>query len=430
MEKRTGLFTNGIIWFGVAISVSEIEAGIEIGAAAAHDSLWLPLVLGHVLGGILLFFVGLIGARVRLNAMETTASTFGKYGSKFFAALNTFQLLAWVAVLNAQGASALAGLNLPVSFPLTCVILAVLIALWVYVGLKRSANVTTVVMAALAVLLAVLSVKLFGLGSADGTTVSGDSITGSVAGAAAGTAALLGFWNIFEISIAMPISWLPVISDYTKDVENPVKATAVSAAAYTFASLWMYILGIEISNIGSGTSIAQAILLAGLGIPGIIIVVLSTVTTNFLAANSAGESSKAIYNKVNPKVAGVVVSLLSAALAISGIMEHYISFLYLIASVFAPMAAVLLVSFYFAKAGAVYPGASDTHENIAGASDTRESKARAFWLWNLFAWLVGFIVYQVAERLDSVPLGPTLVAVIVSAALAYARVLVVSRRVS
>ena len=44
MEKRTGLFANGIIWFGVAISVSEIEAGIEIGAAAARDSLWLPLV--------------------------------------------------------------------------------------------------------------------------------------------------------------------------------------------------------------------------------------------------------------------------------------------------------------------------------------------------------------------------------------------------
>ena len=392
MEKRTGLFSNGIIWFGVAISVSEIEAGIEIGAAAARDSLWLPLILGHVLGGILLFFVGLIGARVRVNAMETTSSTFGKYGSRFFAALNVFQLLAWVAVLNAQGASALAGLNLPISFPLTCVILAVLIGIWVFVGLRRSANVTTVVMAALAILLAILTVKLFGVGA-----------SGALTAGAATSAALLGFWNIFEISIAMPISWLPVISDYTKDVEKPVKATMVSAAAYTFASLWMYVIGIQISGIGAGNNIAQAILLAGLGIPGIIIVVLSTVTTNFLAANSAGESSKAIWGKVNPKVAGVVVSLLSAALAISGIMEHYISFLYLIASVFAPMAAVLLVSFYFAKERSATLGA---------------------WLWNFFAWLAGFAVYQVTVHLDSVFLGPTLLAVIVSAALAYARVLV------
>ena len=414
MEKRTGLFSNGIIWFGVAISVSEIEAGIEIGAASASGSLWLPLILGHVLGGVLLFFVGLVGARVRLNAMETTASTFGKYGSKFFAALNVFQLLAWVAVLNAQGASALAGLNLPISFPLTCVILAVLIAVWVFVGLKRSANVTTVVMAALAVLLAVLSVKLFGLNGAEGTAVAGN-----VAGAAAGSA--------IEISIAMPISWLPVISDYTKDVEKPVKATAVSAVAYTFASLWMYILGIQIAGIGTGTSIAQAILLAGLGIPGIIIVVLSTITTNFLAANSAGESSKAIYGKINPKIAGVVVSLLSAALAISGIMEHYISFLYLIASVFAPMAAVLLVSFYFGNGVADSSNASES-----GAVDARENSARGgslgFWLWNLFSWLAGFVVYQVAAHQESVFFGPTLLAVIVSVAFAYGRVLVLSNR--
>ena len=392
MEKRTGLFSNGIIWFGVAISVSEIEAGIEIGAAAARDSLWLPLVLGHSLGGILLFFVGLIGARVRLNAMETTKSTFGKHGSKFFAALNTFQLLAWVAVLNAQGASALAGLNLPISFPLTCVILAALIAAWVYVGIRRSANVTTVVMTALTILLVILSVKLFGLGN---------GAVASAAGATA-TAATLKFWNIFEISIAMPISWLPVISDYTKDAEKPLKATAISAIAYTVASLWMYIIGIEISGIGAGNNIAQAILLAGLGIPGIIIVVLSTVTTNFLAANSAGESSKAIYSKINPKIAGVVVSFLSAALAISGIMDHYISFLYLIASVFAPMAAVLLVSFYFSK---------------------ERTESLGVWLWNIFAWLAGFIAYQVAERFDSVFLGPTLLAVIVSAAFASVRVL-------
>ncbi len=389
MEKRTGLFASGIIWFGVAISVSEIEAGIEIGAMAKVP-FWLPLILGHLLGGVLLFFVGLIGARLRVNAMETTTSTFSRYGSKFFAALNLFQLMAWVAVLNAQGALALAGLSLPISFPLTCVILAALIGIWVYVGLKRSANVTTAVMAVLAVLLVVLSFRLFGVGAAP------------AASASAGAAATLGFWNIFEISIAMPISWLPVISDYTRDVEKPVKATLVSALAYTLASLWMYILGVKIAGIGDGCDIAHAVLLAGLGIPGIVIVVLSTVTTNFLAANSAGESAKAIVGSINPKVAGVVVSALSAVIAISGIMDHYISFLYLIASVFAPMAAVLLVSFYFAKG---------------------VGEGRAFWIWNLFAWLVGFAAYQVAERLDSVFLGPTLLSVVVSALISYIWVL-------
>ena len=380
MENRTGLFTNAVIWFGVAISVSEIEAGIQIGSMSAVDSLWVPLVLGHILGGIMLFFVGLIGARVRLNAMESISSTFGNYGSKFFATLNVAQLLAWVAVLNAQGAMALMGLNLNIPFYMICIILAVLIAAWVYVGLQRSSKITTVVMMVLTVLLVILSVKLF----------AGDALQNNVNSGA------LTFWNIFEISIAMPISWLPVISDYTKDVKKPVMATALSAIAYTIASLWMYFIGIEVVGLGT-TSISQAILISGLGVQGIIILVLSTITTNFLAANSAGESLKAIFNRVNPKIAGMIVSILSALLAISGIMGQYINFLYLIASVFAPMASVLLVSFYFVKS---------------------EGNAK-LWYWNIFSWLVGFVVYQMTVNLDSIFLGPTLLAIIASAIMAY-----------
>ena len=396
MENRTGILTNAAIWFGVAISVSEIEAGIQIGTASAINSLWFPLVLGHVLGGILLFFVGLIGARVQMNAMQTTKSTFGNYGSKFFATLNVMQLIAWIAVLNAQGATALIGLNLPISFAVTCIILATLIAIWVYIGLQRTSKFTTAVMVVLTMLLVVLSAKLFLI---DPTSALQN------ASSTAGLANSLSFWNIFEISIAMPISWLPVISDYTKDAKDPVKATAVSAIAYTIASLWMYFIGIEVAGIGA-SNIAQAILLTGLGVPGVIIMVLSTITTNFLAANSAGESAKAIYSRLNPKRVGVIVSAMSAIIAISGIMNHYIGFLYLISSVFAPMAAVLLVSFYF---------------------DEKQDDTRT-WQWNMIAWVIGFVVYQVASMFDSIILGPTLLAIIVSASLAYIRVLMKQHR--
>ena len=390
MENRTSLFSNGVIWFGVAISVSEIEAGIQIASMSTLSSSWIPLVLGHLIGGIILFFIGLIGARVRLNAMETTKSTFGNFGSKFFAALNVLQLIAWVAVLNAQGAAALMGLNLPISFPLTCVILSAIIAIWVYVGLRRLSKITSIVMIILTILLLILSIKLLGI-----------DISNVLPIAIRENSNALNFWNIFEISIAMPISWLPVISDYTKDVEKPVQGSLVSAVAYTIASLWMYFLGMQIVGIGT-TSIAQSILIAGLGAQGVLILVLSTVTSNFVAANSAGESAKAIYNRIDPKIAGVVVSALSCMLAISGIMDHYIGFLYLIASVFAPMAAVLLVSFYLSK---------------------EEDANPKTWYWNLFAWFAGFIVYQVTVNLDSIFLGPTLLAVIVSAILAYLPIL-------
>ena len=388
MENRRGLFDNAVIWFGVAISVSEIEAGLQLGTMSSWNDLIVPLVLGHFVGLILLFLVGLLGAQLRLNAMDTTQTGFGRNGSKFFAALNVLQLIAWVAVLNAQGAMALEGLNLFIPFPFICIILAALVAIWVYIGIERSQKITTVVMLLLTFLLVILTFKLFHMNSMSSIPIT--------------SALKLGFWNIFELSIAMPVSWLPVISDYTKDAEKPVKATLVSTFAYSIASLWMYIIGVQIAGIGA-TNTANGILLAGLGTTGIIIMVLSTVTTNFLATNSAGESTITIFRNLNHKKVGVIVSILSAILAISGIMDHFIDFLYLITSVFAPMASVLVVSYYLGN-----------NEN-----DSRT------WYWNMFSWFVGFLVYQVTVRMDSIFLGPTLLAIIVSAILTYIRIIII-----
>ena len=61
------------------------------------------------------------------------------------------------------------------------------------------------------------------------------------------------------------------------------------------------------------------------------------------------------------------------------------------------MAAVLIVSFYY-------------------GGDENETKD---WYWNVFAWFIGFITYQIAVRFDSIFLGPTLLAIIVSVTLTF-----------
>lgn len=42
--KKTGVFANGLIWFGAAVSIAEIEAGCSIGGN------WSALIAGHLLG--------------------------------------------------------------------------------------------------------------------------------------------------------------------------------------------------------------------------------------------------------------------------------------------------------------------------------------------------------------------------------------------
>lgn len=351
--KKTGVLAAGTIWFGAAVSIAEVEAGCRIGGD------WTALVLGHLLGGLLLFATGLIGARTRLNAMETTQGSFGRYGIRLFAVLNVLQLVGWTAVMIVQGAAALGCLteSPPAGW---CVILALLVVLWMFVGRGGASRLGVICMLLLAALCAVLTVRLLGAGASSG---SSEPVT------------VLGFWPAFEISIALPLSWLPLISDYTKEADRPVTVAAVSAGTYTAVSMWMFSLGFLLVGSGS-SSLVEGVIRQGHGFAGIgfLVILLSSVITTYFDVNSSGESLTAVFKGVRPKFVGIVVAAIGAALAVGGIMDHYVGFLELIASVFAPMAAVLLVDRYLVRRG------------LAG--------------WNLLAWFLGFLSYQALIFLD------------------------------
>jgi len=364
--SKQGSVALGAIWFGAAVSVAEIEAGMQSGVHVP------ALLCGHVLGGVLLFAAGLIGARTGRNAMATTEVAFGRWGGGFFALLNVLQLVGWTAVMLAQGASAVRALS-GVSFGVGCAGLATLVAGWLFVVTHDRYHLATVGIALLA-LLAVYLTYALGMAPSVGAPPRAD------------------FWSAFEISVAMPLSWLPLISDYTHEARQPVLGTATSAVVYTLVSIWMYAIGMLLVR-GGATDLATGIVQAGLGGPGLAIVVFSTMTTTFLDANSSGESAKSLFRRVRPRAVGVAVCAVGGMLAFSGAVDRYVDFLCLIASVFAPMAAVLLVSHYVVRRPRVG--------------------------WNFASWLVGTVAYQLA---GASPIGPTLTSLLASASLALAPV--------
>jgi len=105
----------------------------------------------------------------------------------------------------------------------------------------------------------------------------------------------MSFIAAFELSIAMPLSWLPLISDYTRESKKPLSASLISASVYTITSIAMYALGLSTALFGGGDSIIAILMNAGLGITGLIVIVFSTVTTAFMGTYSAGVSSTAIH---------------------------------------------------------------------------------------------------------------------------------------
>lgn len=366
-EKRTSVFENGLIWFGAAVSIAEIMTGTYFAPLGFSKGL-AAVLIGHIIGCIMLFLAGLIGGKVRKSAMETAKMSFGNKGALIFSILNIIQLAGWTAIMIFDGALAANGI-FNIGIWLWCVIIGILIILWILIGIKNLGKVNTIAMAALFALTIALSFVIFGKGNA--LNISGEGMT---------------FGAAVELSVAMPLSWLPLISDYTREAKKPFKATAVSAVTYGLVSCWMYVIGMGAAIFTEESDIAQIMVKAGLGIAGLLIVVFSTVTTTFLDAYSAGVSGESLSKKINSKPIALAVTVIGTLGAIFLPLYDITDFLYFIGSVFAPMIAIQIADFFILK----------TH-----------TENRSFNIQNLAIWLVGFIVYRLLMKVDII-VGNTL----------------------
>lgn len=366
-EKCTSVFENGLIWFGAAVSIAEILTGTYFAPLGFTKGL-LAILIGHIIGCTMLFFAGLIGGKVRKSAMETAKMSFGNKGALLFSVLNIIQLVGWTAIMIYDGALAVNGI-FNIGNWIWCIIIGALIILWILIGIKNLGKVNTIAMAALFILTIVLSFVIFGKGKMQ--SIGGEGMT---------------FGAAVELSVAMPLSWLPLISDYTREAKKPVKATAVSAITYGIVSLWMYVIGMGAAIFTAESDIAQIMMKAGLGIAGLLIIVFSTVTTTFLDAYSAGVSSESLSSKINGKWVAVAVTVIGAASAIFLPLTDITDFLYFIGSVFAPMVAIQIADFFILK---------------------QNKETSAFSVQNLIIWFVGFVIYRLLMRVDIV-VGNTL----------------------
>lgn len=366
-ERRTTVFENGLIWFGAAVSIAEIMTGTYFAPLGFSKGL-LAILIGHVIGCIMLFLSGLIGGKARKSAMEATKMSFGHKGALFFSMLNIIQLIGWTAIMIFDGALAVNGI-FNIGNWIWCLIIGVLIIIWILIGIEHLGKLNTVAMTALFVLTIILSFIIFGKGNV--LNISSEGIT---------------FGAAVELSVAMPLSWLPLISDYTREAEKPFKATAVSALTYGIVSMWMYVIGMGAAIFTAETDIAQIMLKAGLGIGGLLIVVFSTVTTTFLDAYSAGISSESLSKKINGTKFAIAVAIIGTVGAITLPLHDITNFLYFIGSVFAPMIAIQIADFFILK---------------------KNTEKLSFNVQNLIIWLIGFVVYRLLMKVDIV-IGNTL----------------------
>jgi putative hydroxymethylpyrimidine transporter CytX len=325
------------LWFGAAVSIAEILTGGLL-APLGFQSGIAAIVIGHIVGTAILVLGGIIGTQERMPAIVSTRISFGVYGSYLFSVLNVLQLVGWTAVMIIAAARSaneiskmLWGMD---QLSLWSMGIGALVVVWIALG--REGGLKKVNMLAVFLLFGI-TVLLSKVVFTDSTALNMPPIGG------------MSFGEALELSVIMPLSWLPLIADYTRFAKSKKSAAFGSGLGYFIGSCWMYIIGLGAAIIAGNSEPSAMMLAANLGLSALGIVVLATVTTTFLDAYSAGVSFANIFPKLDEKKVALVMTVIGTGAALWVDIEQYETFLIAIGSVFAPLFAVLLTEYFIIK---------------------------------------------------------------------------------
>jgi len=309
--------------------------------------------------------------------------SFGVRGSYFPTILNLVQLIGWTGVmLWIGGQAAQAVWPFPgLGFRGWVLVAGMATTLWALVGHRYWKWLHRVAVTALLALCCVMTYAVlhsYGVGRL--LTLSSD---GS-----------MPFMLGLDLVIAMPISWLPLVCDYSRYGKGTGSAFWGTWAGYFVVSSWMYLIGLGAAlatrSATPDSMVLQLMVDLGLVLPAIIIVLFSTFTTTFLDIYSTAVSALNIWPHIGERRGSLACGVLGTVLALLFPATAYEGFLLLVGSVFCPLFGVVLADYFVLRKQRYFesgPPSPDAYWYLKGFNP-----------WAFVAWAAGFGLYHLLQK--------------------------------
>lgn len=379
-ERNLGGWDFFLLWAGAAVSLAEIWAGGLIVPLGLGLGLWV-ILLGHLIGNTPFALGGLIGSRWGIPTMVAVRPSFGIRGSYFAAALNVIQLIGWTAVMLIICGAAADAISKSYGFSnptLWIVVSGVITTLWAVAGhrlWKWLQRVSVVALLILCLAMIYVVFQQYGWGMLAQIPRKSD----------------FSFMVGMDLVIAMPISWLPLVSDYSRFATNSKSSFWGTWIGYFIVSSWMYLLGLMASLATQSPDpsgvVMNLMLKFGWTIPALVIVLFSTFTTTFLDIYSTAISGLNIVPKLGERKGIILGGILGTGVAmVFPALLHYEHFLLFIGAMFCPLFGIVLADYFLLKKGSIE------------VEDLYRKEGR-YWFWKgvnpiaILAWAIGFAIY-------------------------------------
>lgn len=388
-DRRLSAVDMAVLWGDLGVGLLVLVTGGLLVPGLGFGTAVVTIVLGSIIGVAMLSLGAAAGAQHGIPTMVLLRPVLGIKGSWAASGLNLIQLVGWTAV-ELWAMSYVADLVSSRVFgfssrglwlALTAVVCTGL-ALWGPVGVTRvwMEKFGAWVIGGISVAVTIAVLTSDGVGAALSAPGAGGFPT---------------FGSALDLVIAMPVSWFPLVADYTRFGSRAKGAFFGTFWGYLVANIWLYTLGAMLILSAGATPDPAGIALGILTIAG-----GSVVGILFLAGLLAGETDEAfaniysgavslqnIFPKAPQRSLVVLVAAIGTGLAAVLTMELYESFLFLIGSVFVPLLGVFAADHFLVRRGRI--DVQSLYRDQGRYRYTGGVRWAA-----LVPWLAGFVTYH------------------------------------
>jgi putative hydroxymethylpyrimidine transporter CytX len=192
-----------------------------------------------------------------------------------------------------------------------------------------------------------------------------------------------GFWIAVDSVIGVTVSWVPLVSDYSRHARSTGGTFAGTFVGYSITQIFCYVVGlIALVTVTHGDSdqIFGAFMAIPVGTVAFGVLAVRELDQSFADTYSTAVSLQNYWPRADRRLLAVLIGTVATVCALALNIDDYQNFLTLIGSVFTPLLGVLIADYFLV---------SRRHWELG-------ARVRPRWS-TLAAWVIGFGAYQVVN---------------------------------
>jgi purine-cytosine permease-like protein len=198
----------------------------------------------------------------------------------------------------------------------------------------------------------------------------------------------------FDIVVGYQVSWILMFADFSRYTKSERTAGMAVFLGLLLTSLWMMPLGLAAARMAASADPGAMMAAIGLGWAGAALMVLATVTTNFVNIYMSGLAWKSLFPRMGDQASIWSIGVIGTAVGLFSVawLDRYAEFMMVLGGVLVPVGGVLIAHFRLSRTPVHVPDLYDAAGPYRGVL-----------VPGVAAWALGALAYYLAA-----PWGGTL----------------------